>query len=37
MKKDAEPFLRDIIESIQKIEEYMKDVSKNRFFETTQL
>lgn len=37
MKKDAEPFLRDILESIQKIEEYMKDVSKNGFFETTQL
>ena len=37
MIKDAKPFLLDMLESIEKIEKYMKSIKKEEFFEDTQL
>lgn len=37
MKKDAKIFLKHILESIEKIEEFMKGVSKERFLNSVQL
>ena len=35
MRKDARIFLLDILECVEKIEEYTKDVSKDEFLEET--
>ena len=35
MRKDAQIFLLDILECIEKIEEYTKDVSKDEFLDET--
>lgn len=37
MKKDVKIFLFDILDSIEKIEEYTKDISKNKFFDNIQI
>lgn len=37
MKKDAAIFLKHILESIQKIEEFIKGASKERFLSSVQL
>ncbi|MEA3343754.1 MAG: DUF86 domain-containing protein [archaeon] len=37
MRKEARIFLLDILECIEKIEEYVNDVSKEKFFEETWL
>lgn len=37
MKRDVKVFLSDVLESIEKIEEYMKDITKEDFFKKTQL
>jgi len=37
MKKDVRPYLIDILESIEKINEYVKVTTKKSFFENTQI
>lgn len=37
MKKDSKPYLLDILESIDKVDTYLKDATKEDFFENTQL
>lgn len=37
MKRDVEVFLGDILESIKKIEEYMKDVNRKTFLEESKI
>lgn len=37
MKKDVKIFLFDILDSIEKIEEYTKNVSEDKFFDSLQI
>ncbi len=37
MKKDPKILLFDILESIEKIKEYTKDISKDKFFDDSQI
>ena len=37
MKKNPKPYLRDILESIDKINDYLGNVTKEDFFDNTQL
>ena len=37
MKKDLRPYLKDILESIEKIEEYTKGLSGKNFYQNTQI
>jgi len=37
MKKKIIPYLKDILESIEKIEEYTKPISEKRFYQNTQI
>jgi len=37
MKKDPKPYLKDILESIEKIEEYTKGVKEKSFYQETQI
>jgi len=37
MKKDVRVFLTDVLKSIEKIEEYMKNIDEEQFFKKTKL
>ncbi|MCX6822164.1 MAG: DUF86 domain-containing protein [Candidatus Aenigmarchaeota archaeon] len=37
MKKDTSVFIKHILESIERIEEYVKEISEKQFFEETQV
>jgi uncharacterized protein with HEPN domain len=37
MKKDPKIFLQHIIDSIEKIEEYIKDINKQEFLKSSQI
>ena len=37
MKKDPRPYLKDILESIEKIEEYAKGIKEKNFYQETQI
>lgn len=36
MKKDLRPYLKDILESIEKIKEYTKEIKEENFYQDTQ-
>ena len=37
MKKDVRPYLKDILDSMGKIEEYTKEITEKDFYENTQI